>query len=468
MPPPKKEKPESKRKSNQSKPQNIYNPQGMVGTNFGRVINNFIHNIDEKILKRLGLEQRVGFFLLGVLIIGGVTALYYGLKTNEKRVMTGEFRIAVISFYEDGDNLRDDIGYTIASGIFLRLKDDLQEIAVGPKVEIWGPDELNQTIAGETSLERAEKAEILAKEIQAHMVIYGVVEENEDGMQVVPEFYLDTQGFHEGSEVIGQYVGSPFSLPGSDNPSWQYNFDKQMQLRADIISSFAKGLTYFAVHEYGEALDTLQSIEEIDGWQDDEGREVLYALIGFAAGKAEDYELTEASLERAIEINPEYARPYIGLANLSYIRALKPFESSQDVNSVDQVLLDKCFEYLDLAVQAPDKPPLAEVETKIHFARGQCYWLKTFTGKLPDFNLAVAEFRQVIDAYDDGSNPRVYEFAGESYARLGLIYRLTGQLSEAAEYYQKAVEILADIPERRSIYQKRLDEINKALIPATP
>lgn len=468
MPPSKKEKPETKRKASQPKTQNINNPQGMVGTNFGKVINNFIQTVDEKILKRLGLEQRVGFFLLGLLLIGGLTGLYFGLKPDEKKVMTGEFRIAVLGFYESGENLREDIGYTIASGITIRLKDDLQELAVGPKVEVWGPEELKGVIAGETALERAENAETLAKKIQAHMIIYGIVEETANGMQVVPEFYLDTQGFHEGSEVIGQYVGSPFSLPGSDNPAWQFNFDKQMQIRADIISSLARGLTFFAVHEYDEALSILQSIEEVEGWQDDEGREVLYALIGFAAGKAENYDLTQSSLEKAISINPEYARPYIGLANLNYILALKPFEASQNVNDVDQALLDKCFEYLDLAVQAPEKPPLAEVETKIHFARGQCYWLKTFTGNLPDFDLAVAEFRAVIDAYGDGSNPRVYEFAGESYARLGLIYRLVGKLPEAAEHYQKAVEILSPIPDRQAIYQKRLDEINAEMLQPTP
>lgn len=456
--------PKEKRKSKQKNIE-IKKSQGFVIGDFATVINNFW---DEKIIKRFSFEQRLGFVIIFVTIIGVGLWLYLSLKPVQKEVMTGEFRVAVVNFYEKGENLRDDIGYTIASGITIRLKDDLQELAVGPKVEVWGPDELKDAIVGESSLERAEKAESLAKEIHAHMVIYGVVEENENGMQVIPEFYLDTQGFHEGSEVIGQYVGSPFSLPGSDNPAWQFNFDKQMQIRTDIISSFARGLTFFAVQEYDEALSVLQSIEEIEGWQDDEGREVLYALIGFAAGKAENYELTQSSLEKAIAINPNYARPYIGLANLNYILALKPFEVSQNVNDVDQTLLDKCFEYLDLAVQAPEKPPLAEVETKIHFARGQCYWLKTFTGKLPNFDLAVSEFRQVIDAYRDGANPRVYEFAGESYARLGLIYRLVNKLPEAAEHYQKAIEILSPIPERQAVYQKRLNEINAEMLQSTP
>ena len=462
MPPSKRGTPKRKTETKPTPPTVVNNPQGMVGTNFGTVINNFFRNVDEKLLKR-------GFVLLALLVVAGLTALYFGLKPPGKKLMTGEFRIAVLRFDEHGKGLPDNIGYTIANGIHLRLKDDLQEIAVGPKVELWGPDDLGDTLHGATAQERAEKAEQLAKQIQAYMIVYGVVEETENGMQVVPEFYLDTLGFQEGSEVIGQYVGSPFSLPGAATPAWQFRFDQQMQLRTDIISSLAEGLTFFAVQDYQQALEKLQTIEQIEGWQDDEGKEVLYALIGFAAGKTEDYQLTETALRKAIALNPRYARPYIGLANLDYLLALQPYTETNDVKDVDQSLLDECFEQLQAAEDAPEKPPLAEVETKIHFARGQCYWLKTFSGQLPSFDLAVAEFRAVITAYDDGRKPGVYEYAGESYARMGLIYKLTNQLPKAAEYYQKAIDTLGEnIPKRRDLYQERLEEIQKLIAQPSP
>src|SRR5262249_44749274 len=143
----------------------VNNPQGMVGTNFGKVINNFIHNVDEKILKRLGLEQRFGFMLLGLLFVVGLAGVYIGLKPKEKKVMTGEFRIVVARFTEDGKNLPDKIGYTIADGMKSRLDADLKEITVGPKVEIWGPDDIDQIVAGKTVQERALNAEKLAKQI---------------------------------------------------------------------------------------------------------------------------------------------------------------------------------------------------------------------------------------------------------------------------------------------------------------
>lgn len=461
MPPDKEKQSLEQEQADENKPHEVdEDVRTVVVGDWARIIYNFI---DEKLLKRIGVEQRIGFLVVSMLVIAGVIFTVVTLKPKQKEFMTGEFRIAIASFTESSKSLPNDIGFTVGDGINQRLAADLEEISVGPRVEIWGPERVG-TVTGTTPEARAKNAEKLAKEIHAHMVIYGVISESVNGMLVTPEFYLDTQGFHEGSEVIGQYeLGSPFPLPSANNPAWQFDFDKQMRTRSDIISSIAVGLSYFAVHQYESALESLQSIETIEGWNDDQGKEVLYALIGFSAGKAEKYDLTRLALEKAIAINPDYSRPYIGMANLNYILALQPFNQSKNASDVDQTLLDQCFEYLQLAVQAPEKPPLAEVDTKIYFSRGQCYWLKTYTGQLPNFDLAVTEFQAVISAYNNGANPRVYEFAGESHARLGLIYQLTGKLVEAANEYQMAADILKDIPERQQLYQKRADEINNQL-----
>ena len=207
------------KKENEKKkqPKNVLNnPQGTIITNLGTVIYKFF---DEKILKRYSVEQRIGFLILFFTVIVVGISLFLALRPNEKDFMTGEFRIAIAAFAENGRSLPDDIGYTVADGINIRLGDDLREITVGPKVEIWGPDKIG-TVKGETPEVRAENAGELASKIRAHMVIYGVVEETPNGMIVVPEFYLDTHGFHEGSEVIGQYeLGSPFPLPDRTVPT---------------------------------------------------------------------------------------------------------------------------------------------------------------------------------------------------------------------------------------------------------
>lgn len=440
----------------------VKHSKGTVIGDFANVVNNFIQTVDEKLLKRLGLEQRLGFVLIGVLLIAGFFGIYFGLRQGGKNIMTGEFRIAIASFAENGKNLPTDIGYTIADGINIRMASDLQEITVGPKVTLWGPARVG-VIKGTTADERAENAAKLAKKIHAHMIIYGVVEQTSSGMKVTPEFYLDQQGFHQGSEILGQYASASFSLPGADSPSWQLNFGRQMEIRTDIVSSMAQALSYVAVFEYGAALEKFQAIAVIQGWDDDQGKEVLYALIGFTAGKVKQYDLTRSSLERAIEINPRYARPYVGMANLSYVLALQPVEVSENINDVDQGLLNQCFSYLDQAVQAPEKPPLADVDIKIHFSRGQCYWLKTYSGKLDNYSLATKEFQQVLDAYDNGENPRLQELAAESHARLGLIAILTENPTEALAQYEEAVKLLADNPERQAIFQQSVDQLRQEL-----
>jgi tetratricopeptide (TPR) repeat protein len=204
-----------------------------------------------------------------------------------------------------------------------------------------------------------------------------------------------------------------------------------------------------------------QTAEQLENWDDAQGKKVIYAFVGFSAGKAGQYDVAELALKKAIELDPKYARPFIGMANLNYMRALLPFEKSKNPDDIDNALLENCFSYLDLAVQAPEKPPLAEVDTKIHFSRGQCLMLKAYARLIPSLEPAYNEFQLVIQAYGDGKNPRVRELAAESHARVGMIYRLTGQNEKAISEYQATVNLLYDYPERQKLYQESIEEITK-------
>jgi tetratricopeptide (TPR) repeat protein len=82
---------------------------------------------------------------------------------------------------------------------------------------------------------------------------------------------------------------------------------------------------------------------------------------------------------------------------------------------------------------------------------------------LDDYSLATKEFQQVLDAYNDGTNPRLQELAAESHARLGLIAMLTENPSEALAHYEEAVKLLADNPERQAIFQESVDELKQEL-----
>jgi tetratricopeptide (TPR) repeat protein len=401
-----------------------------------------------------------------ILVVIGLIADLFGISGfNLRQVlfqekMTGDFRIAVAGFAEKGVNMQSHLGYELADSVKLHLNENLTEIKPGLIITVWGPDRVG-VIYGDTAEARAVEAERIAQRIHADMIVYGLIETNGQGeYTVTPEFYISAENYYEASEITGEHdLGTSFQIVSSSNPALRYEFGEQMYTRSKALSIISVGLAYFAIHDYQKALDIFRSAENIDGWQDRQGKQVLYAMIGYAAGKAAKYDLANTALNKAIEIDPNYTRPYIGMANLAYIQALAPFDKSKDPKDIDLKSLEDCFRYLNMAEQAPKKPPLADIETKIHFSRGQCYWLKTYSAQLPTFDLAVSEFDKVITAYDDGSNPRIQELAGESYARLGLIYDLSGYKELAGHQYQTAAELLKDIPGRYELYKKRANEL---------
>lgn len=182
------------------------------------------------------------------------------------------------------------------------------------------------------------------------------------------------------------------------------------------------------------------------------------------------FALAEDQSKQALSIDPEYARPYIGLANVSYMRAILLWSITEKPSDIDVGQLEECYRFLEKAELAEHKPDEADVETKIHFARGQCLLMEVYSGKgnSTNFSPAIKEFEQVIASYNNGKNPHVEDLASESYARLGLIYDLTNNLPQSVENYQKAAELLKAVPTRQQHYQDRAIEIQQTLTPSSP
>lgn len=390
--------------------------------------------------------------------------------------MTGDFRIAVASFYENGDSQQKNLGYDLADSVRLRLEQDLKEINPRLVITIWGPDRVkrNGIIKGNTTEQRAEQAEKIAETIDADMVIYGVVDIAADKWQVLPEFYISADNFYEAREIVGQNdLGTPIDLPASSNTAWRYEFGKQMFARGKALSIMSVGLGYLALHQYNDALEVFQSGLNITGWNDDQGKKVLYLMTGFAAGKVGEldaqqkildkaqinFDLADQMMKEASLIDSEYARPYIGLANLSYMRAIQPFNASQKREDIDIRRIEECYQYLDKAELAKNKPPMADAETKIHFARGQCLMMDVYSGNTTDLKPAVEEFQQVIQDFGNGTNPRIQDLAAEAHGRLALIYRWIGETDKAIKEYDIAASLLSNYPDRRKVFIEHKQDI---------
>lgn len=447
-----------------SKPRiEVKESRGFVIGDFATVINNFW---DEKILKRFGLEQRAGFIILLLAVLGVGAGLYFALRPYQPEVMSGDFRIAIASFYVKGSNPQKQVGYDLADTVRQRMEQDLKEINPELVIPIWGPERVG-TIRGDTIDERARQAAKIASQIHADMVVYGVIDTDQDNWQVLPEFYISAENFYEAREVVGQNdLGSPIKIAGIYNTVWRYEFGKQMFARGKALSVMSVGLGYFALHQYDKALASFQTGQDIPDWNDNQGKKVLYTMTAFAAGKVgearaqdkqpveaeKNFDLAEHLLKEAIAMDAEYSRPYIGLANLNYMRALQQFNVSNNPQDIDIKRLQECYVYLDKAQAATNKPPQADAETKIHFARGQCLMMDVYSRHTKNLAPAIQEFEQVIRDFGDGANPRIQELAAEAHGRLALIDWWLGKNDLAVQEYDTAASLLPDYPDRRDLF----------------
>ena len=76
------------------------------------------------------------------------------------------------------------------------------------------------------------------------------------------------------------------------------------------------GLTWFASEDYGRAEAEFNRAIEDAGWPDGDGKEVVHLFSGTSAGRQGRLADARASYLRALELNPDYGRAMLGLAEV--------------------------------------------------------------------------------------------------------------------------------------------------------
>ncbi len=425
--------------------------------NSGHIFGN-IYQIGRLVVNRVSTSKylKYGQILLGILIIITAFVLYIALRPSLPKQMTGNFRIAVAGFSESGQS-DSDMGMEFAEEIQLRLQKKFEELNSDFTVTVWGPIQVG-TIEGGNASERAISAEQISEKIDADLIVYGTVEAEDSIWLLSPEFYVPAKNFYEAEEITGQHeLGTPLVIMGQGNVADRIEVSGELTSRTQALAQIAIGLAYYSTENFEVALINFQLAEEVEGWEDSEGREVLYLLAGNAALKADDLALSNNYYQKAITVNPEYARGYLGIANVHYRLSLKPFEETMNPADIDHELLARALDALERASKATNQPPLSDIPTKIHFELGQIYLMQVYSGQETSFSTAIKEFEAVIEDYADGNNPRIQERAAESHARLGLIYDTDLAIKE----YQLATSLLTSSSERHKYYEQKLKELGE-------
>lgn len=400
------------------------------------------------------MRRHLAATLAGVTAALGLVGVALLARPAEPPPMSGLFNIAVAPFSEidgQGNAQRWDQGVKVSESIVSRLRDEFEAIPeMKGIVEVRGQNV--EPIMGRTSADRQDAAHRLADKLRAQLLIYGVLEK--DGTRTVfsPGFYINR--LDEAEELLGpNHLGGPVPLSGpAGELSQVFLVSEASRARTEALSLFSVGLTFWAAGRPARAVEYFERAGRVDGWDDKDGKEVLYLFLGTAYRDRNadgDPDRARAAYAAAVGLNPEYARAHLGLGNLHYAE----FERS---GRVDTTALDRALDDFQRAASSKFRPGTAYVDAKIHLALGNVYVVKAQLGSPELFPMAEEQFRQIVKEFEAGSGG-MDRVAAQAFLGLGIVQeRWTQDRSQAAAYYRKSIAVSGRDPATRQLAETQL------------
>jgi hypothetical protein len=329
-----------------------------------------------------------------------------------------------------------------------------------------------------------------------HVGVYGELGVGPLGTSLRPEFYLSSDLVLRGAEELidaqaGEHrLGAAIERPGdvAENQLVYADLHKELAARVKVLADVAAGLVFLNNSDRAaEAAPSFQAAEDVQGWGDDEGKEVLHLLLGNAKLRWFSQAIQAAPTRpgvaqlllddaadhyrHALRIDPQYARAQLGLAEATFLRA----QGSCQPERADRAGLERAARLFTAAGRLANQPHTADVGTKVAFGLGRTYVCLTIAG-IDRQSQARQELATVLCDYHPAPgthNPRVELLAAEAHGQLGALdYDLavkTGsrQRYQAAASYEQALMLSNGRPDRQwkfydvlaAVYQRLGDTI---------
>lgn len=264
----------------------------------------------------------------------------------------------------------------------------------------------------------------MADVAQADLVIYGTYEQHNQRESFTPRFYVRGDGLYQAEELIGMdQLGAP--VTGS-----AMVFRDAIECRTEAITLFVTGLAYFRAAHHDSAVRLFERTTRLDCWEDTDGKEVAYLYLGsayLARGDEGDLDRALTSFLTATDLNPDYARPYIGQGHVYY----EQFRTTHEAE-----LLDQAIGAYTRALDASFQPDTVPIQAKVHLSLGNVYLTRAYLTDTPDpaqwFSLAEIEYQQVLEDYTSHpDNQLLQELAAATYCSLSLLHTMQGDGEQA-------------------------------------
>jgi tetratricopeptide (TPR) repeat protein len=347
----------------------------------------------------------------------------------------------------------------LSEWLYTTLENDNSLLASSIAVHLLGPDKIDPPPGPDRAAYDAQAPQV-AQQYNATILVYGVVVPHESGQAVELAFYVRDQGFSYGSEVAGPArLGSAVAFQLPLNPATLATTNARLKARTTALQRIVAGLAQFSIREYGKARAEFEDAASTPGWDDAEGKEVAYLLVGAAYVRADssqappaqrlaDLERAAQAFARARELRPDYARSYLGLGAVALARAdahsrLGTPEASDQAAS----LLLEAREAFTASLTATEQPATAFVPAKAAYGLGQVH-LKGVEQRLPGWSLGEAkrQFDYVIEVYQQTGAGDLVWFAGNAHAYLAWIAGQGQDWQLMADESRAAIELLRQTP----------------------
>lgn len=294
------------------------------------------------------------------------------------RMPDGGFNIAVAPLSmlsESGRPLSIKEGAAWANQIadFLDTKTNSLESGVPLVVRTWGPQRLAFPRFNEKGADEA------AQRLNATVLIYGKLKKTgPQQWQLEPKLHFSESAVKElAPELQGDYAfGRP--IPFFDDSSGKGDVNQALQRRLEALAPLFLGIQQYGHGDsasYEKAVTYFEKASASSwGQSQNEGQEILFIFLGSGYTKYASWAVSrdeklyiellhkaESAFQRAIQIDPEYARAYNGLGYTQMGLAAPPVF----VPSLDKVCnlvgFDSAYQSHQRAMQAENQPTVVDM-----------------------------------------------------------------------------------------------------------
>lgn len=325
---------------------------------------------------------------------------------------------------------------SLATAVYDKLRSSLDVlVAEGLDVQTARPGTI-PAVAGSTPEKRAKAVGELARRTGADVIVYGDVR-LADGASFQPELFLTDRTLVGSEELAGHHdIGAALRVQGdfARNPVARQLLREQVVGPATAFADLVVGLGYYAEERLPAAVEHLRLAAAAPGWDETEGKEVLHLFLGNVALKELDFATASQEYDRALALNPEYARARLGEAEVQFQQARGDCEAG-NLNPLGMVA---ALDGFASAAAARGQPPISHVPVRAIFGRARVY--ACLTQAVVADHTAEAEdgFRRVLAAYRETGEP-LRELAAESHAGLGFLALPDASATDRPSRYRTAL-----------------------------